>query len=162
MLKNILLFLFLTTINASSFPKGGSGEYFIIGKAFDKNNQTITNDSLNVEFKGEIQIIQTDSLGRYELSIPWSTACPSHFLFTDHENEKLNPKWINVTFKGDKIKIKNEWEDYAVKPTTRKLDLKFGDESNNLIDDDDNFVIYIGLVIGLAVLIYFILKRNRK
>ena len=156
MLKYIILILIILIFNNPSFSKGGHGEYLFIGNAYDKNKQAIRNGTLYVEFKGKIDTIETNDRGKYNLSIPWKTVCPSDFfIFTEIENKKLNPESIYITFKGDKIEIENKWKEYTDKSTPIKMDLKFEDPSVNY-----SILIYIGLVLGIAGLLFIIFKRK--
>jgi hypothetical protein len=161
MLKYVLTIFIIITLGDSSFGKGASGEYLLTGNAFDKNNQAIRNGILYIKFKGEIDSIKTDELGGYELSIPWQTACPSHFLiFTGIENEKLNPKSIYIAFQGDSLEIENKWNEYDDKSTPIKMDLRFGESSIKHTQGIISIMIYIGLGLGIAGLIIFLFKRK--
>jgi len=156
MLKYIILILIILIFNNPSFSKGGHGEYLLIGNAYDKNNKAIRNGALYVEFKGKIDTIQTNDCGEYNVSIPWQTVCPSDFfIFSEIENRKLNPKSIYVTFRDDKIEIENKWKENTDKSTPIKMDLKFEDPSVNY-----SILIYIGLVLGIAGLLFIIFKRK--
>lgn len=128
-----LLILFLLFSSLLSFGRGSNGNYFIIGKAYNSQGQLLKNQTIKVTFNNQIQEITTDNNGNYELKIYWESTCPSAKTKKEkaEANEKLNPKWIKVSYNGKEIKIKNKWEKYAElfpddkKSITRKLNLKF-------------------------------------
>ncbi len=114
-MKYIFFLLVFTSFSIFAFSKGGSGEYYISGIAFDNKNQPIKNGTIAINFNEKRTIIKTDNLGKYKIIVAWQTACPSDFywLGIERENERLNPKWIFVTYEGTQIKIANQWRKYS-------------------------------------------------
>lgn len=102
---------FLTLI----VDQGGSGFYYISGKAYDNVGVEIKNERITVFLSFEEQEVLVDSLGNYEAKIPWESTCPSGRTREEREriNRMLNGDSITFGYKNQHIKIKNEWKKYA-------------------------------------------------
>lgn len=113
-------------LSLSSIAKGIDGSYSVSGKAYQSNGEIIRNGQITVELNGEKKIILTDSLGNYQFSVDYATACPSvvRGLKKWKANKKINPKFINLTYADENERIRNKWRRNMSKGH-RQLDLKF-------------------------------------
>jgi hypothetical protein len=132
-MKSIFFLFALSFLAIPAFSKGGHGEYFIVGKAYNSKNELLRNKTITIDFRGEKKQISTDRFGNYKITIIWMTACPSGLSVEEavKETERLNPGWIWLTCDGIVIKIENQWRKYGgmgaknEDEITRNLDLKF-------------------------------------
>lgn len=132
-MKQILTILFFLALTTGTFAKGGSGIYYIKGTAYGAGKTILKNTELTVKIGSTTRKIRTDGNGVYEIEVPWENADPS--LRTNgqhrHDNKKLNPKFICISYMDKEIKIDNNWKKYAVllpeskEKITRKKDLYF-------------------------------------
>jgi hypothetical protein len=133
-MRHILTILFFGFITMSALSKGGSGIYYIKGKAYGGINKVVLrNVDLMVKINGKETFIKTDDNGCYEIEVNWRSACPSGISKSEWEikTNELNPKSIFVKFKDIEIEIENNWKKYAEifpkskEKVTRKKDLYF-------------------------------------
>jgi hypothetical protein len=132
MIRTLMLVLFVISPLLSS-AKGGSGIYYISGKAYGPGRSLLANETITVDFQGKTWTVNTDNEGNYELEIRWYSACPSGATKAGMERQErqLNPKWIVVKYGSYEMKIQNQWKKYAKSgnkdknEVTRKLDLQF-------------------------------------
>lgn len=98
-----------------SLAKGGSGKYFISGIAYNAETKALIDKIITVKFNGRTWTVNTDHEGRFEIEIPWVSACPSGITRAAHQrmNRKLNPKWIEISYESLHAKLENNWQKYA-------------------------------------------------
>ena len=128
-----LTVLFFCCLTIKTFSKGCSGKYYISGTAYSTDKAVLKNSTLTVKFGYSTKSILTDSNGHFEIELAWTNACPSRRTAAQHkqDNEKINPKFIYISYSDNEIKLKNKWEKYAYcfpdskDETTWKKDLYF-------------------------------------
>lgn len=105
----------LLTLITTTYGKGCSGTYFIMGTAYSLDKTALKNVTLTIRFGNETKSVLTDSSGHYEIELAWTNACPSGRLDFQHkrDNKKLNPQFIYVGHSKKEIKLENKWEKYA-------------------------------------------------
>lgn len=110
-----ILTVLLTVTTLDCFAKGKSGSYILTGLALSKTGDTLKNQQILMYFKDTVDTLQTDSNGYYKTKILWTTACPSGITPWQRRRavKKHNPKYIFFSFKGTKIKIKNDWRSFV-------------------------------------------------
>lgn len=114
-MKHFLIFTLCCILTIGTFAKGGSGVYYIKGIAYKSDSTTIKNQEIKVKVGKHIKVFKTDSIGAFELEIPWETVCPSGISAKERVkgNSRLNPHLISITFSKIEILIENEWKKYA-------------------------------------------------
>lgn len=86
----------------------------------------LINQKITVRFGENFYSLNTDSLGHYLLSIPYTTACPSAVRGFKRitANKTLNPKFIFLDYNAKSKKIRNKWNKYSRKSKVY-IELKF-------------------------------------
>lgn len=114
-MKFFLLLTFYCLLSLGCFSKGGSGIYYIKGIAYKSDSTIIKNQEIKVKIGKHTKVFKTDSIGAFELEIPWETVCPSRITAKERNkgNSKLNPHLISIVCSGLEILIENEWKKYA-------------------------------------------------
>jgi hypothetical protein len=112
--------LLLISIVAFSFKvqqgkKGCSGKYYIKGVAYISKENPISNKEIKVTYGKKTNLINTDSKGNYEIEVNWTITCPSGLSKEEHneKNNKLNPKYISITYNEISVQLENKWKNYA-------------------------------------------------
>jgi hypothetical protein len=127
----IVFFLFAWT---HAFTKGRNGEYYLVGKAYDEYGHVIKNRIIFIQFGRKQTTVETDDNGNYRIVVKWGTSCELNSPTIKQRKEWItesNPKWINLSFSGKTLKVKNKWRRFLSTTTknemrlTRKQDLKF-------------------------------------
>jgi hypothetical protein len=124
----ILLFFAL-----NGFSKGGSGYFYIKGKAYSANNTLLKDALISVTHNGETTEYMTSTTGQFKIKIKWTVPCKSgipadHYERIDEEN---NEPWIQISFKCQGTTVENEWKKYSgifresVQSGVQYLDLYF-------------------------------------
>ncbi len=114
-INHFYLFTFLIAILLFSYPSfssGGRGQYLINCKAFDTDSLPIKNAIVFIKLGQEIISDTTDENGNFEITIAWSTPCPTG---TSKRRMKkllnnMNPKFIYIYYKDKKVRIENDWQ----------------------------------------------------
>lgn len=108
----LLLFSFITAI---SYAMGGYGKYIIAGTMLQKSTGI---PIANAMFVINGDTLWTDSFGKFNYTMKWSTACPSGQTRASVRrlNNKFNPKTIPLTYVYNKstVRIKNKWKKYGL------------------------------------------------
>jgi hypothetical protein len=126
------MIIVLSSMALPTSKKGCAGKYYISGKAYSAKN-SITNEVLEVELGDKKWEVTTDNEGKFEIVIPWISACPSGLSAAELkiENERLNPTLVYISFEKKKISLNNEWKKYgkcfsdSKEEITWKKDLSF-------------------------------------
>ncbi len=110
----IITILLLTLNPTDSLAKGMAGSYIISGVAMTKRGDTLRNEQLLMYFKDKVDTLNTDWNGYYQATISWETPCPSGLKLSQIKRltKEINPKYIYFSFKNNKIKVRNDWENY--------------------------------------------------
>ncbi|MBK6834363.1 MAG: hypothetical protein IPG89_08860 [Bacteroidetes bacterium] len=114
-MKYFLIYAFCSLLTLAVHAKGGSGIYYIKGIAYKSDSTTIKNQEIKVKIGKHTKVFKTDSIGAFELEIPWETVCPSGISAKERTkgNSRLNPHLISITCSKLEIIIENEWKKYA-------------------------------------------------
>lgn len=132
-----LLSILLISLSLIVYAKGSSGKYYIKGVAYGTQKTVLANIFITVQVGDKVQQIKTDDKGQFEFEVRWIMPSRSGISNDQWQQSKkrLNPEFIYVTWGNIEIKLKNEWEKYAVESpenkeeVTKKEDLIFDDTS---------------------------------
>jgi hypothetical protein len=95
-------------------PRGDSGTYYVVGKAYEHSNSVLQNTDLWVQTPDTVKIITTDSYGNFEFEVKWEVPCATDDFKLTHEQltKIMNPD-IRIAYKRQEIIMKNEWIKFA-------------------------------------------------
>ena len=112
-MKKFLFLVVLLFAAKAAFAEGGSGTYFITGKAYATDGALLANKTLVVVFGNDTSRIVTDVEGNYMLAVRWIHACGTSAEEKQERNALHNPRWIVLSCEGRSARVENQWQKYA-------------------------------------------------